>query len=153
MIERIVSGGQTGVDRAALDFAIEAEISHGGWVPKGRLAEDGRVPDRYQMKEHRAPTYPPRTEANVEDSDATVIFVTGSIQGDRGCLLTASICMKKKKPYLVVDLKGELEASRAFLIKLVTENEVKVLNVAGPRGSHRPDTQRVKDVLAVLTDR
>lgn len=148
MIEAIWSGAQTGVDRAALDFAIEYGIPHGGWVPRGRLSEDGRVPARYHVKEHPAPTYPPRTEANVQDTDATVIFSTGSIQLERGCLLTASLCLKHKKPYLVVNLSDADEARAvAGIEKLLQENEIKILNVAGARGSRNPDVAKVRRIL------
>lgn len=73
-VARIISGGQTGADRAALDFAIAHDIPHGGWCPSGRLAEDGRIPSRYQLRETPSPDYAQRTEWNVRDSDGTVIF-------------------------------------------------------------------------------
>ena len=77
MIRKIISGGQTGADRAALDVAIKFNIPHGGWIPKGRKAEDGRLPDRYQLQEMPTPSYPERTEQNVIDSDGTLIFSRG----------------------------------------------------------------------------
>jgi putative molybdenum carrier protein len=143
----IWSGAQTGVDRAALDFAIEAGIPHGGWVPRGRRAEDGRVPDKYLVKESLSPGYPPRTEANVRDTDATLIFTTGSIQNEPGCLLTASIAMKLKKPYVVVDLAGDEESAAQAVEQFFTANAISVLNVAGPRGSRNPDVDKVKRIL------
>ncbi len=141
------------MDRAALDFAIERGMPHGGWVPKGRLAEDGAVPDLYQMKEHPAPTYPPRTEANVQDSDATVIFTNGPLNDERGCLLTASLCLKLKKPYAVINLKlVPLETAVEALKSLIHDTGVKVLNVAGTRGSRNPDVAKVKMILGLALD-
>ena len=81
MIEKIISGGQTGADRAALDFALKFSISHGGWIPKGRIAEDGPLPEKYQLQEMPTSSYPKRTEQNVIDSDGTVIFSRGKPTG------------------------------------------------------------------------
>jgi hypothetical protein len=81
MITKIISGAQSGVDRAALDFALKFKISHGGWIPKGRLAEDGPLPEKYQLQEMPTSSYPKRTEQNVIDSDGTVIFSRGKPTG------------------------------------------------------------------------
>ena len=148
MIEKVISGGQTGVDQAGLDFAMENGIPHGGKCPKGRLSEVGPIPARYQLTEHFSPSYPPRTQANVEESDATAIFTTGSIQNESGCLLTATLCMKIKKPYVVIRLDDQDEAGSAKKLReLIEKHQVKVLNVAGARGSRKPDTGRVKRIL------
>src|SRR4029077_3291844 len=148
MLSKIISGGQTGVDQAGLDFAIENGIPHGGKCPKGRLSELGPIPDRYLLTEHFSAGYPPRTQANVEESDATVIFPTGSIQEESGCLLTATLCMKIKKPYVVIRLDDPDEESGAKKLReLIQKHQVKVLNVAGARGSRRPDVGRVKRIL------
>lgn len=148
-VYRIVSGGQTGVDRAALDFAIEHGIAYGGWIPKGRLSEDGQVPDRYQMTEHYESGYPPRTEANVRDSDATAIFVNAPLNSERGALLTASLCLKIGRPYTVLHLEHVTVDEGALVIKtLLDRGDVWVLNVAGARGSRRPDTEKVRQILA-----
>ena len=77
MISKIISGAQSGVDRAALEFALKFNIPHGGWIPKGRLAEDGPLPEKYQLQEMPTSSYPKRTEQNVIDSDGTVIFFPG----------------------------------------------------------------------------
>lgn len=77
MIKRIISGGQTGADRAALDFAIKMYLPHGGWVPKGRLSEDGPIDDHYQFKEMNTGSYPKRAEWKVTDSDGTLILIHG----------------------------------------------------------------------------
>ncbi len=128
---RIVSGGQTGVDRGALEAAIALGIPHGGWCPQGRLAEDGRVPDRYRLVQTDSPQYAERTERNVLDSEATLILCRGQTRG--GTELTRQLAERHGRPCLVVDLGagGEVEAIRRWL------DEVRpgVLNVAGPRES------------------
>ena len=131
---RIVSGGQTGVDRAALDVAIAAGIPHGGWCPRGRRAEDGAIPARYRLREHRSPTYAARTEANVVDSDGTLVLCRGALRG--GTARTRALARRHRKPCLVVDLDAGVDpaAVRAWRAR----DGVRVLNVAGPRESQRP---------------
>src|SRR5437764_6400071 len=102
MVHKIVSGGQTGVDRAALDLALEVGLPCGGWSPRGRRAEDGSLPERYPLQETRSAAYPPRTALNVRDSDATLILTRGT--PDRGTALTARLVERDGKPYLIVDL-------------------------------------------------
>jgi hypothetical protein len=82
-LQRIVSGGQAGVDRAALDWAIARGIPHGGWCPAGRIAEDGMIPERYQLRETASPGYRERTRRNVEDSDGTLILNLGELDAGR----------------------------------------------------------------------
>ena len=133
MLTRVVSGGQTGVDRAALDAALERGLSCGGWCPKGRRAEDGPIDPRYPLTETPWEGYPQRTEWNVRDSDATLILTLG--EPDRGTLLTQQVAAKRKKPCLVVDLaSADVAAIRHWL----TEHRVGVLNLAGPRESSSP---------------
>jgi hypothetical protein len=147
IVERIVSGGQTGADRAALDFAIEHGLKHGGWCPKGRRAEDGRIPGRYELKETQATSYVQRTEWNVRDSDGTVIFtVMTRLTG--GSKKTANLARKHRKPCLHLSA-GEtgdpVEELRAF----IQSNGIKVLNVAGSRASKEPAVgDFVMDVLS-----
>ena len=130
---RIVSGGQTGVDRAALDTAIELDIEHGGWCPAGRLAEDGSIPPRYALKETRSNEYPVRTEHNITDSSATLILHEGRLKG--GTLLTKRLCTKLEKPHFTVKIKLiEVDAVRAWLADQTPET----LNIAGPRESSSP---------------
>src|SRR3954447_15936349 len=102
MLTRIISGGQTGVDRAALDVALEYGLDCGGWCPLGRRAEDGPIPERYPLEETPWDGYPQRTEGNVRDSDGPLILTRG--EPDRGTALTAEIARRKNKPCLVVDL-------------------------------------------------
>ena len=104
---KIISGGQTGVDRAALDAAIELGIAHGGWCPLGRLAEDGRIPDRYQLRETDSPEYAVRTERNVVESDATLILYRGRISG--GTELTLRLAQRHGRPHMAVDLDAAPE--------------------------------------------
>ena len=129
----IVSGGQTGVDRAALDVAIALGIAHGGWCPAGRLAEDGSVPSRYELRETDSSEYPVRTEQNVIDSDATLILYEGNIKG--GTLLTRRICRRLGKDHLTVAIdNGRPETVRQWLAR----TRPATLNVAGPRESTCP---------------
>lgn len=146
MIEKVISAGQTSVDRAGLDFAIERGISHGGWVPKGRLSEHGKVPDRYQMQEHPVAQYPGRTEWNIRDSDATAIFTIGLLNDEPGCLLTLKLCRSLEKPYVILNL-GQPEENLVKDLVLLLNEGVETLNVAGTRGSRKPDVEKVKRVL------
>jgi hypothetical protein len=131
---KIVSGGQTGVDRGALDAAIALGIPHGGWCPRGRLAEDGRIPDNYDLRETDSSEYTIRTEQNVVDSDATLILCLGQLSG--GTKLTLQLAQRHQRPHLVIDLDHPRlpEEVRRWM----QENRVQVLNVAGPRESQSP---------------
>jgi hypothetical protein len=134
---KIVSGGQTGVDRAALDAAIEHGVPCGGWCPEGRLAEDGLIPDRYPLQELQGGSYRERTRQNVLDSDGTVIFYFGRPKG--GTEATLLFCIKKDKPYQLIDA-GEIPPDRAaeLIRTFISELDIAVLNVAGPRASEEP---------------
>ena len=132
--KKIISGGQTGVDRTALDVAIELGIPSGGWCPKGRLAEDGVIDPKYPLQETDSPEYPVRTEMNVKDSDATLIITKGPVTG--GTARTLELAEKHKKPHLVVDLSTRKDPM--IVKKWLEFNQVGVLNVAGPRESKIP---------------
>jgi len=132
---RIVSGGQTGVDRAALDAAIALGIPHGGWCPRGRLAEDGPIPDCYDLTETDSAEYWVRTKRNVVDSDATLILYRGRIGG--GTELTLRLARQHGRPCLLVDM-DDPPSSDKFHAWMQT-NQIDVLNVAGPRESQNPD--------------
>lgn len=147
IIKKIISGAQTGADRAALDFAIDNNIPHGGWVPKGRLAEDGVVPSRYDVTEAPSEQYGRRTELNVLDADGTLIISRGELTG--GSLLTRNLAEKHGKPCLHVDLNTRPEFQATVEIaRWVREHRVAVLNVAGPRASSDPRIYR--DVVTLL---
>ncbi len=131
---KIVSGGQTGVDRAALDAALESGVSAGGWCPEGRQAEDGPIAEKYPLQELPDGSYKERTLKNVQDSDATVIIYFESISGGTG--ETLAYCLKENKPYLLIDGSGISEESASKQIKhFIDENQISLLNVAGPRAS------------------
>ena len=132
--ERIVSGGQTGVDRGALDAALALGIPHGGWCPHGRLAEDGPIPDRYTLVETDSPDYRERTERNVLDSQGTLILYQGPLRG--GTKLTAELAKKYRRACLIVDLDEPLPASEVR--NWLRATRLGVLNVAGPRESQSP---------------
>ena len=137
-ITKIISGGQTGADQAALDAAIDLEIPHGGWIPKDRLTEDGPLPDRYLLREMSSKSYPARTEQNIRDSDGTVIFSRGPLSG--GSKLTAELALKYRKPWLQIDF-GQMDAVQAAteIHGWVVSKGIRVLNVAGPRASKDPE--------------
>jgi hypothetical protein len=131
--QRIVSGGQTGVDRGALEAAIALGIEHGGWCPRGRLAEDGSIPSRYELVENGSSNYKVRTAQNVEDSDATLILHQRPISG--GTLLTKRVAARLRKPFLVSEIDDQnIDGIRKWLDELRPE----VLNIAGPRESIEP---------------
>lgn len=131
---KIVSGGQTGVDRAALDVALELGVAHGGWCPKGRRAEDGPIPARYQLVETASADYAFRTERNVLDSDATLIVVRG--EPTRGTALTIRLAELHKRPLLRVDADNPEASER--VASWLQKHRFVVLNVAGPRESQSP---------------
>jgi len=133
-ITRIVSGGQTGVDRGALDAAIAMGIEHGGWCPRGRLAEDGRIPERYELTENESREYWIRTAQNVVDSDGTLILYRGTLSG--GTELTHRMAIKEGRPHLLVDLLAHCDPQLAR--QWIVDSGIAVLNVAGPRESSAP---------------
>jgi len=147
MIELIMAGGQSGADRAALDVAIALGIPHGGWCPKNRIAEDGRIPEIYNLKETPSEEYPMRTELNIRDSDATVIFLNGGV--GVGSLLTMDLARRYKKPRLVLQLQDHPDVVYEDLLAWIADHpEVKILNVAGARESRAPGTYtRVVHIL------
>jgi len=135
--QHIVSGGQTGADRGALDFAIRCGYTHGGWVPKGRQAEDGKIPLKYQLTELVDGGYRQRTRRNVEDSDGTLIVNTRVLDG--GTLATLEFARQLGKPHCVVQVDaGFTEDVTTSVLAWLRENPIKTLNVAGPRESRRP---------------
>jgi hypothetical protein len=131
---RIVSGGQTGVDRAALDVAMALGLPCGGWVPRGRRAEDGTVPRRYPMRETRGRTYAERTFRNVCDADGTLVLARGMPTG--GTALTAALARRLGKPHMLVDLQAAPDMTA--ISEWIDGQHIRVLNIAGPRESTCP---------------
>jgi hypothetical protein len=149
---RIVSGGQTGADRGALDFAIERGYPHGGWAPHGREAEDGKIPLKYQLLELVHGGYRQRTRRNVEDSDGTLIINRGDLDG--GTLATQVFAQRLNKPHVVVQLDQVVTAEVvASVIEWVQRHDIKTLNVAGPRESKRPGIYSLTRELLVEVDK
>jgi len=133
---KIISGGQTGADRAALDWAIRHGFPHGGWCPRGRAAEDGPISKRYMLRQTESADYAQRTERNVLDSDGTVIL---SLHRDLtgGSKLTYDLALKHGKPVLHLHARSLRPAAR--LARFLRQHGIAVLNVAGPRASQEPE--------------
>jgi hypothetical protein len=147
IVERIVSGGQTGVDRAALDFAVAHGIPQGGWCPRGRLAEDGPIGPCYELKETPEAEYAQRTAWNVRDSDGTVILtILPELTG--GSALTLALAREFGKPCLHLSKMGDDNAAPALLREFIRRHGIRTLNVAGPRHSTEPAAREfVMEVL------
>ena len=143
MLHKIVSGGQTGVDRAALDVALELGIPCGGWCPKGRRAEDGSIAVRYPLRETEGSNYSLRTEWNVRDSDATLILNEGALEG--GTETTVAFAEKYQRPCYIVSMQEDSDTEN--IKKWILQNRVQVLNVAGPRESGRPGVYKKATAL------
>ena len=135
---KIISGGQTGVDRAALDVALKHGIESGGWCPTGRLDEIGRIPDRYPVEELEDGGFIERTLQNIKDSDGTVIIYPGKLSG--GTEQTLHFCVEQRRPHELIDPSNVSTQKAAQLIAdFVRENKIDILNVAGPRASEWPE--------------
>jgi len=150
---KIVSGGQTGADRGALDAALEIGHPCGGWCPRGRTSEAGRIPESYPLQEHDSEIHAARTEANVRGSDGTLIFTSGQPEG--GTALTVECARRHLKPFYLIDLAGsprQVDLQKVW--EWGYEHQVFVLNVAGPRESKNPGIEKaVHDiVLKLLTE-
>lgn len=140
-MRKVISGGQTGADRGGLDAALDLDFPHGGWCPYGRRAEDGRIPDRYELVETASTSYKVRTRLNITESEGTVIFVRGQVS--QGSALTSEYATRHKRPWLLVDLAAVPSRDAAILkvSRFIAENEVEVLNIAGSRESVSPGIQ------------
>ena len=151
MIIKIISGGQTGVDRAALDAAIELGIKHGGFCPKGRRSEEGIIPSKYIMSETETDDYSERTLRNVQFSDSTLILHRGEIIG--GSALTEEFCFLEKKTVLTVNILDEFAVIRLNFSTWLEKNIISILNIAGPRESEAHMYKNAKTILMkILSD-
>lgn len=137
MAPKIISGGQTGADRAALNFAMSRGIPHGGWCPKGRLAADGPLASAYQLEETPSEGYSQRTRWNIRDADGTLVVNTGDLSG--GTAFTVRTAAKLSKPCLVIQLESGITHTHVLeLRQWLASSGIQVLNVAGPREEKRP---------------
>ena len=135
---KIISGGQTGVDRAALDVALRHGIECGGWCPAGRLDEFGKIPDHYPIQELQGGSFTERTLQNVKDSDGTVVIYAGELRG--GTEQTVRFCVELQQPHQLIDASRVATEDAAKLIAdFVRKNKIGTLNVAGPRQSEWPE--------------
>lgn len=150
-VYRIISGGQTGADRGGLDAALLLDIEHGGWCPKGRKSENGRIPQRYNLEETPSSDYPMRTRMNAQNSDGTIIFTDGPLS--RGSALTLRVATELKREVKHINLELGLlhcaDALRTWLDNCEQHGTtIRTLNVAGTRESKSPGIQRnVRDVI------
>jgi hypothetical protein len=140
LISKFISGGQTGVDRAGLDLALELGLLHGGFVPQGRLAEDGMVPLKYNLVELSSTSYPVRTRANIRDSDATLIL-TPPPPLSRGTRLTCRLAQEMKKAWWAADPHDPSRIDP--VVSWIKDVDPEVLNIAGPRESKVPGIHQI----------
>jgi len=150
---KIISGGQTGADRGGLDAAIELDVAHGGWAPKGRKAEDGQVPEVYQLDECSRGGYPYRTRLNVYEADCTLIFTHGKPMS--GSRLTVDCCIQYGRTYMTIDLDKVVDDRIIDLIvRMVKHGDFEIINVAGSRESKAPGIQQqVKEIMIKVLKR
>ena len=148
IISKIISGGQTGVDRAALDTAIELNIEHAGFCPKGRLSEDGTIPSKYNMSELEEDDYSARTLKNIQFSDGTLILHNGEITG--GTALAEKLCYLEKKAILIINILDEFDEIRVNFNRWLVDNTISILNIAGSRENEARIYKRAKATLIRL---
>jgi len=151
MLEKIISGGQTGADQAALDAAIKLGIPHGGWLPKGRLTENGPLPPKYDLVELPTASYPERTKKNIRESDGTLILSHGTLAG--GSEYTRKMALRYSKPVLHIDFHRMVPFDAAVVINnWMVDHDIRTLNVAGPRASSDPKIYRTAmDIIEAVS--
>ncbi len=150
MLKKIISGGQTGADRAAIDLAIKLSIPHGGWIPRGRKTESGPLPLKYRLREMDTADYPSRTKQNIQDSHGTVILSRGRLT--KGSELTKVFAKIAGKPNCHINLANNDSFEAAIILQsFILENQIEILNVAGPRASNDPGIYGdVKSILEAV---
>ena len=144
----IISGGQTGVDRAALDIAIQNNIKHGGYGPKGRLAEDGIIPNKYNLIETHSIDYNYRTKKNINNADATLILYFDKLNG--GTLYTKNYCKKHCKQYYMLNMNKIFHADLNEIHQWIINNNFRIINIAGPRDDKNNIYIRSKEILSII---
>jgi lysyl-tRNA synthetase class I len=151
MLSKIISGGQTGADRAALDAGIELQFPVGGFCPTGRKAEDGPISYGYPLIEIKG-GYRQRTRKNVEESEGTAIFYKSILSG--GTEQTMTFCINLKKPYKLIDIDlADIPAAAGIITEFIKTNGISRLNVAGPRQSNCPEIYTyVKQVIKTVIE-
>lgn len=149
MIEKIISGGQTGADRAGLDAAIELGIPHGGWCPKGRRAEDGKIDDKYNLLETTSTSYDQRTRNNAKESDGTVVICSFEKRNSPGTVLTMRLLKEQNKPFIMFFTNGDIDIYKQALADYIKNENIKVLNVAGNRESVSPGVYKFAKQLII----
>jgi len=142
-----ISGGQTGVDRAALDFAMENNIPIEGWCPKGRKAEDGPIPIHFPLKETKSANYEERTKKNIQDSEATLIIYLKEL--DKGSILCRQLCSELNIPFYIICLNKDIDIH--LIQQWISNTSINKLNIAGPRESSEPGIYiKTKGLLKLL---
>ena len=147
-LEKIISGGQTGIDRAALDIAIELGISHGGFCPLGRRSEDGMIPLHYNLIEHDSIEYAERTHENVLCSNGTLILHSGIISN--GTSLTKQFCIQEDKPMMIINILHNPKSSKLDFNRWLVKKSIQILNVAGPRDNKQGNYEIAREILHEL---
>src|SRR6267378_7158553 len=145
-IFKIISGGQTGVDRGALDAALALKVECGGWCPAERFAEDGKIPKHYPVVELKDAGYAERTARNVADSDGTLVISNGEPMG--GTRETIDRCVEMDKPHLIIDhAKIPTNEIVELVLRFVGDHHIRLLNVAGPRASQWPEGHKIAEQI------
>ncbi len=148
-IKRIISGGQTGADRGGLEAAIVLGIPHGGYCPRGRLAEDGRVPDKYDLVETASRDYPDRTLRNIAEADGTLVFIERMDTAGPGSRLTINTALKVRKPVLTIETSQSRKANAPRIRSWLRRCKIETLNVGGSRESKSPGIEAAVKALLV----
>lgn len=149
MVTRIISGGQTGADRGGLEAAIALGIPHGGFCPRGRLAEDGQVPLKYDLVELSGHNYPERTLRNIAEADGTIVFIESMASAGPGSRLTITTALKVRKPVLTIEMSQNRKVSMTRIRSFLRRCKIETLNVAGSRESKSPGLEEAVKAMLI----